>query len=86
VETLNGNFISQTVLNSKPHPNKYTFNFNKITPFAFIGREHYNKDGNVSFTFGSMFTYKSIYQRHNTAEYLKNYQITPLVLGLAFHF
>lgn len=83
-DSLSGKSIYHSVLYNKSRSNKYSFN--KITPFIFIGREHYNKNKNFSFYYGSMFTFKSIYQRHNTAEFFKNYKITPLIIGFAYHF
>jgi hypothetical protein len=84
VSSLSGSSISHVALNGRERPSKYSFN--KITPFIFIGREHYNKNANFSFFYGSMFTFKPMYQKHNTAEYLKNYKITPIIIGFACHF
>ncbi len=82
--SLNGTIISQSHLDGKERHNKYSFN--KITPFIFVGREHFSKNENFSFSYGSMFTFKSIYQQHNTSEYFKNYKITPIIIGIACHF
>lgn len=84
IDSINGKTISHIELNGKDRPFKYSFN--KITPFIFIGREHYNKNARFSFSYGSMFTFKSIYQQHNTSEYFKNYKITPIIIGIACHF
>ncbi len=84
ITPLNGSFGSGKRLDQDYRSGKYSFN--KITPFIFIGREHYNKRANFSFSYGSMFTFKSIYQKHNTVEYFKNYKITPVIIGIAYNF
>lgn len=63
-----------------------SFRFNKISPFIYVGREKFNKKGTFSFRYGSMVVFKSFYQKHNTGEYLKNYKISPLIIGFAYHF
>jgi hypothetical protein len=60
--------------------------FNRIVPFVYIGREHFNKKKTFSFKYGSMFTFTSIYQNHVTAQFYKVYKINPLIVGLAYHF
>lgn len=65
---------------------KNKFRFNKISPFVYLGREKYSKTGRVSFKYGIMVVFKSLFQQHNTGEYLKNYKISPLILGWAYHF
>jgi hypothetical protein len=62
------------------------FRFNKISPFVYLGREKYSKTGRVSFKYGIMLVFKSFFQKHNTGEYLKNYKISPLIFGWAYHF
>jgi hypothetical protein len=62
------------------------YEFVRITPSISIQRFRFNSKRNFSFNYGSSFSFRSIYEIHNHAEYLKNYKILPIILGLSYHF
>lgn len=92
----NSNYAYETISNSAGYGYYHTYlngnkhglsnSFNRITPFVYIGREIYTERKIFSFSYGSMFTCKSIYQNHVASEFYKNYKITPIVTGVFYHF
>jgi len=67
------------------NPRKDRASFNRITPYLSISFERYLYKNKLSLNVGSIFYFKSIYQEHNTGEYIKNIRFSPLTLGLNFH-
>jgi hypothetical protein len=68
---------------NKLHPGKYVFN--KWSSFLYLGRVIYNKKKNISLNYGAMVISKPLYQKHNHDEYLENYKIIPLIVGISFY-
>lgn len=60
--------------------------FVRITPSISIMRYKYNSKRNFSLTYGSSFAFSSIYEVHKHSEYLKNFKIIPLIIGVSYHF
>lgn len=80
--------VTETVLlkTYETHPRKDRLSFNKITPYLSISFERYLYKNKLSLCVGSVFYFRSIYQEHNTGEYIKNIRFSPLTLGANFHF
>jgi hypothetical protein len=83
VYSINRKIISQTNLNGKERPYKYSFH--RFVPFVFIGRQFFNKKSTFSFSYGTLVEFNSVFQKHNTSEYLKNYKISVITIGIAYH-
>lgn len=60
--------------------------FVRVTPNISIIRYKYNSKSNFSFNYGSSFSFKPVYEVHKHLEYLKNYKIIPVIIGISYHF
>ncbi|MBL7887972.1 MAG: hypothetical protein JNL24_00375 [Bacteroidia bacterium] len=88
VYTGNAPPVTETVIlkTYDTNPRKDRLSFNRITPYLSISFERYLFKNKLSLNVGSVFYFKSIYQEHNTGEYIKNIRFSPLTLGANFHF
>ncbi len=58
----------------------------RISPVIALYLERYNTKREFSFLFGISFIFRSLYQRENAIVNIKRYKVTPIILGVSYHF